>query len=102
MFIVCLLLSTLTFKTAVFYLFRPSLPSTTLTLAPYVMIGSQYDGCDGTPRYGTRDGPLSYCQAHKRTGLYTVRDGVLYVATRDGNGALRRWTHALGASGVRL
>lgn len=50
------------------------------------VVDPQYGGCDGTPRYGTRDGPLSFCQTHKRAGLYTTRDGELYVATRDGSG----------------
>ena len=55
----------------------------------------QHGGCDGTPRYGTRDGPLSFCQAHKRVGLYTIRDGELYVATRDGSGESSRCPRAL-------
>lgn len=66
-------------------------------LTSCVLIDFQLDGCDGTPLYGTRDGPLSYCQAHKRTGLYTVRDGVLYVATRDGSGTLLCCTRTLEA-----
>ncbi|CAN0049642.1 unnamed protein product [Pylaiella littoralis] len=45
----------------------------------------QYGGCNGTPRYGTREGPLSFCPKHKRIGLFTVRDGEVYVATRDGS-----------------
>jgi len=54
----------------------------------------QHGDCDGTPRYGTRDGPLSFCQAHKRVGLFTTRDGELYVATRDGSGESLRCPHA--------
>lgn len=46
----------------------------------------QFTGCDRNPRYGTQEGILSFCQAHKRAGQYTVRDGQLFVATRDGNG----------------
>ncbi|CBN74257.1 EsV-1-7 [Ectocarpus siliculosus] len=45
----------------------------------------QHGECDGTPRYGGHDGPLTFCRAHKRAGMYTTRDGVLYVATRDGS-----------------
>lgn len=83
-------------RNAAFYLCYFPVPPTALTLTPYVMIDSQYDSCDGTPRYGKRDGPLNYCQTHKRAGLYTVRDGVLYVATRDGSGTSLRWTRAPG------
>ena len=49
---------------------------------------SQFVGCWSTPKYGKRQGPLSFCQHHKRAGMYTNRDGQLLVATRDGNGAI--------------
>ncbi|CAM9802249.1 unnamed protein product [Ectocarpus sp. 6 AP-2014] len=45
----------------------------------------KHAGCTRTPRYGRKNGPLTLCQSHKRAGLYTVRDGVLLVATRDGS-----------------
>ncbi|CAM9324488.1 unnamed protein product [Ectocarpus sp. 12 AP-2014] len=44
----------------------------------------EHGECDGTPQYGGHDGPLTFCRAHKRAGMYTTRDGVLFVATRDG------------------
>ncbi|CAM9549821.1 unnamed protein product, partial [Ectocarpus sp. 12 AP-2014] len=44
----------------------------------------EHGECNGTPQYGGHDGPLTFCRAHKRAGMYTTRDGVLYVATRDG------------------
>ncbi|CAM9278635.1 unnamed protein product [Ectocarpus sp. 8 AP-2014] len=44
----------------------------------------EYAGCDGTPRYGPRNGPRSFCQGHKRAGMYTYRSGELFMATRDG------------------
>ncbi|CAM9205417.1 unnamed protein product [Ectocarpus sp. 12 AP-2014] len=53
-----------------------------------VASGTEYckhAGCTRTPRYGLKNGPLTLCQSHKRAGLYTVRDGVLLVATRDGS-----------------
>ncbi|CAB1104651.1 unnamed protein product [Ectocarpus sp. CCAP 1310/34] len=44
----------------------------------------EYAGCDGTPRYGPRNGLQSFCQGHKRAGMYTYRSGELFMATRDG------------------
>lgn len=32
---------------------------------------------------------MSFCQHHKRAGMYTARNGKLFVATNDGNGELR-------------
>ena len=29
---------------------------------------------------------MSFCQAHKRVGMYTARNGQVLMATRDGNG----------------
>ncbi|CAB1109573.1 unnamed protein product [Ectocarpus sp. CCAP 1310/34] len=46
----------------------------------------KHAGCFRALRYGRKNGPLMLCQSHKRAGLYTVRDGVLLVATRDGSG----------------
>ena len=48
----------------------------------------QYARCDGTPGYGPRAGPQSFCREHKRAGMFTCRNGVLLVATRDGSGKL--------------
>ncbi|CAM9662627.1 unnamed protein product, partial [Scytosiphon promiscuus] len=56
-------------------------PAIVLEQAEYCEHGE----CDGSPRYGPQEGPLSFCQAHKRVGMCTARDGVLYVATRDGS-----------------
>ncbi|CAM9662907.1 unnamed protein product [Scytosiphon promiscuus] len=56
----------------------------------------EHDGCQRTPRYGIEGEPLSFCQGHKRAGMYTCRDGELFIATRDGS-ALR---NAPGSSTV--
>ncbi|CAM9662959.1 unnamed protein product [Scytosiphon promiscuus] len=44
----------------------------------------EFAGCQRTPRYGVKDGPARFCQGHKIAGMYTRRDGVLLMATRDG------------------
>lgn len=69
------------------YGLQPFPASQPLSVAPTAWwLIVQHGSCDGTPRYGARGGPLSFCQAHKRVGLFTIRDGELYVATRDGSG----------------
>lgn len=50
----------------------------------------QHPGCIRTPTYGHSDGPLSFCQSHKKAGMYTNPNGNLLMATRDGNGKLLR------------
>eukprot|EP00752_Nemacystus_decipiens_P011348 g10084.t1 len=60
---------------------RPVMITTAVAKAAHC----QFSGCDRTPRYGTPDGPLSFCQGHKRAGQYTVHNGQLFVATRDGS-----------------
>ncbi|CAM9343030.1 unnamed protein product [Ascophyllum nodosum] len=45
----------------------------------------QFVGCWSTPKYGQRQGPLSFCQHHKRAGMHTNQNGQLLVATRDGS-----------------
>lgn len=52
----------------------------------FAVVDSQFGGCNGAPLYGTREGPLIFCQTHKRAGLFTVRDGEIFLATRDGSG----------------
>eukprot|EP00903_Cladosiphon_okamuranus_P018919 g17401.t1 len=60
---------------------KPSVAITAMTRAAHC----EFAGCERTPRYGPKEGPLSFCQAHKRAGQYTVRNGQLFVATRDGS-----------------
>lgn len=55
----------------------------------------QIAGCERTPRYGVPGQPLSFCQGHKRAGMYTCREGELFVATRDGSGEPRCCTVVL-------
>ncbi|CAM9328458.1 unnamed protein product, partial [Sphacelaria rigidula] len=50
----------------------------------------QYEECMAEPRYGAKKGPLSFCNDHKRVGMFTVRHGQLMIATRDGSAHLRR------------
>ncbi|CAN0364492.1 unnamed protein product, partial [Ascophyllum nodosum] len=45
----------------------------------------QFVGCWSTPKYGQRQGSLSFCQHHKRAGMHTNRNGQLLVATRNGS-----------------
>ena len=33
-----------------------------------------------------KEGPQNFCREHKRAGMYTNRNGLLLVATRDGSG----------------
>lgn len=72
-----------------------------LVLSDYVLLlcghlstppcpGPQFAGCQRTPRYGQKDGPARFCQGHKVAGMYTRRDGVLLMATRDGTGKQSR------------
>ena len=64
---------------------KSSLTPTSLINTP-LPSALQYAECNRTPRYGTKEGVLSFCQHHKRKGMYIVRNGVLLVATRDGSG----------------
>ncbi|CAM9460081.1 unnamed protein product [Scytosiphon promiscuus] len=46
----------------------------------------QFPGCLTRAKYGPKDGPPTACQAHKRTGQYTInRHGEMLIATRDGD-----------------
>ncbi|CAN0424047.1 unnamed protein product [Ascophyllum nodosum] len=45
----------------------------------------QHPGCSQSPSYGMKSGSPNFCSSHKRSGMFTIRDGTLVVATRDGD-----------------
>lgn len=61
----------------------------------------QYTGCLKSPKYGPKDGPLRFCQSHKRAGMYTNRNGNTLVASRDGNGEIIVLVWFAGKEGYR-
>lgn len=77
-----------------------TIPTTTtapdLTLVHIFRPREQVLGCEKSPRYGHGEEPPVVCQNHKKAGMFTVRDGKMMMATRDGSGAM----HEVAMHGV--